>query len=150
MAIDHAKETHRRVERFLERLSGMPTIAAIGFQAIDAEASRRRFDGVAQDRRWRFCDLRACDAETALTRLKTDLEAPLLIVAVGASEIPSSLLRLAQATADGHHEVDLGTLDPVSRPNAQTVIVLVEGATEVLALPPALQRIPYWEIGNDA
>jgi hypothetical protein len=142
----HRAELGRRVDHLLDRVEPLHTISALGFRIEDEGVRDQSFGVLAGSPRYRFCDLRGLSEEAVRNALRDSWSAPVLVLAATARAVPEALFRLVRGFVDDQQEIELGDFQPVKRRDDQTVILVLEGATDISEVPTGLHRIPYWRL----
>ncbi len=144
--LTHPEELRDRVEDVLAEVSGLSTVAAIGFREARADVIEKSLGAIAQESRWKLVDVQQDGAA-----LRAAATAPVLVIATG-TEVPSALALLIRAAVDKQSEVDFGDGTMVRRPDHQQIVILCRGYSQFGEVRGPLRQIPYWDFvpGGDA
>lgn len=144
MSLLHPEQLRHRAERLFADVGGLGTAAGLGFVSGERGVANTGVKALAAGP-WAFLDLRNVAGDQAERLLTEALAAgPQRLLIAAQREPAPALARVLKAYVDRAPELLLGGRK-VARPDGGAVLLVLDGANNLVGLPEPYPSLPYWD-----
>jgi hypothetical protein len=140
----HPEQLRHRAERLFADVGALGTAAGLGFVSAERGVANQGIKALA-DGPWAFLDLRNVEGAKAEGLLTDVLAAgPRQLLIAAHREPAPALARVLKAYVDRAPELLLGGRK-LARPEGAAVLLVLDGATNLVGLPEPYPSLSYWD-----